>query len=155
MIKFNYANMFKGGIYMTIGEVAKKLNIPVHTLRYYDSEGLLMFVERDSAGRRAFKETDVIMLNTILCLKSTGMSLKDIKRYVEWCAEGVSTLEERYNMFLEQKKLVENQIEELQKVLRTIDFKCDFYKNAIETGNPVMCESERVILAKKIINKEL
>ena len=140
---------------MTIGEVAKKLNIPVHTLRYYDSEGLLMFVERDSAGRRAFKETDVIMLNTILCLKSTGMSLKDIKQYVEWCTEGVSTLEERYNMFLEQKKLVENQIEELQKVLRTIDFKCDFYKNAIKTGNPVMCESERVVLAKKIINKEL
>ena len=140
---------------MTIGEVAKKLNIPVHTLRYYDSEGLLMFVERDSAGRRAFKETDVIMLNTILCLKSTGMSLKDIKQYIEWCAEGMSTLEERYNLFLEQKKIVESKIEELQKVLRTIDFKCDFYKNAIETGNPVMCESERVVLAKKIINKEI
>lgn len=140
---------------MTIGEIAKKLNIPVHTLRYYDNEGLLMFVERDSAGRRDFKETDVIMLNTILCLKSVGMPLKDIKQYVEWCTEGAATLEERYNMFLEQKKIVENQIEELQKVLKTINFKCNFYKNAIKTGNPVMCESERVVLAKKIINKEI
>lgn len=91
---------------MTIGEIAKKLNIPVHTLRYYDNEGLLMFVERDSAGRRDFKETDVIMLNTILCLKSIGMPLKDIKQYVEWCTEGAVTLEERYNMFLEQKKML-------------------------------------------------
>lgn len=91
---------------MTIGEIAKKLNIPVHTLRYYDNEGLLMFVERDSAGRRDFKETDVIMLNTILCLKSIGIPLKDIKQYVEWCTEGAVTLEERYNMFLEQKKLL-------------------------------------------------
>lgn len=91
---------------MTIGKIAKKLNIPVHTLRYYDNEGLLMFVERDSAGRRDFKETDVIMLNTILCLKSIGIPLKDIKQYVEWCTEGAVTLEERYNMFLEQKKLL-------------------------------------------------
>ncbi len=118
---------------MTIGEVAKKLNLPVHTLRYYDSEGLLMFVERDSAGRRVFKETDFIMLNTIMCLKATGMALKDIKKYVEWCAEGVSTLQQRYDLFLEQKKIVESQIEELQKVLRTINFKCEFYKNDIET----------------------
>ena len=138
----------------SIGEVAKKLNLPVHTLRYYDSEGLLMFVERDSAGRRIFKDTDFIMLNTIMCLKSTGMSLKDIRQYVEWCAEGASTLQKRYDLFCEQKKIVENQIAELEKVLRTVNFKCEFYKNAIETGNPNMCESERVVLAKKIVNKE-
>lgn len=138
----------------SIGEVAKKLNLPVHTLRYYDSEGLLMFVERDSAGRRVFKDTDFIMLNTIMCLKSTGMALKDIRQYVEWCAEGASTLQERYDLFVEQKKIVENQIAELQKVLRTINFKCDFYENAIKTGNPNMCESERVVLAEKIIKKE-
>lgn len=139
----------------SIGEVAKMLDIPVHTLRYYDSEGVLMFVERDSVGRRVFKETDFIMLNTILCLKSAGMSLKDIKQYIEWCLEGAPTLQQRYDLFKEQKKIVESQIEELQKTLRTIDYKCDFYKNALKTGNPALCESERILLAKKIIDKKL
>lgn len=138
----------------SIGEVAKKLGIPTHTLRYYDSEGVLMFVDRDSAGRRVFKDTDFIMLNTIMCLKSAGMSLKDIKQYVEWCAEGSATAQKRYDLFVEQKKIVESQIAELQKVLKTIDYKCEFYKTAIETGVVTMCESDRKILAEKIINKK-
>ncbi len=139
----------------SIGEVAKMLDIPVHTLRYYDSEGILMFVERDSAGRRVFKETDFIMLNTILCLKSAGMSLKDIKQYVEWCAEGNSTIQQRYDLFKQQKEQVESQIKELQKTLKTINFKCDFYKKAVETGNAVVCESQRKELARQIIDKKI
>ncbi len=139
----------------SIGEVAKMLNIPVHTLRYYDSEGILMFVERDSVGRRVFKETDFIMLNTILCLKSAGMSLKDIKQYIEWCIEGAPTLQQRYDLFKEQKKIVESQIEELQKTLKTIDYKCNFYENALKTGVATVCESQRIELAQKIINNEL
>lgn len=63
----------------TIGEVAKIINISPHTLRFYDKEGLLPFVERSESGIRRFKEEDFGKLMIIECLKKTGMPIKDIK----------------------------------------------------------------------------
>ncbi len=53
----------------TIGEMAKKLNVPPSTLRYYDKEGLLPFVERSGSGMRVFHEKDFEWLQVIGCLK--------------------------------------------------------------------------------------
>ena len=67
----------------SIGQVAKKLGLTAHTLRYYDKEGLLPFVRKGSSGARVFEDEDVDWLIIIECLKGTGMQLKDIKKYME------------------------------------------------------------------------
>ena len=61
----------------TVGEMAQKLGVPASTLRYYDKEGLLPFVERSSGGIRMFRETDFEWLQVIRCMKKAGMSIKD------------------------------------------------------------------------------
>ena len=86
----------------TIGELSKIMNVSIHTLRYYDNEGLLPFVQRKPNGQRIFTHRDLIFLNTIECLKSTGMPLKEIKQYIEWCIEGMPTVPQRYELFLDQ-----------------------------------------------------
>lgn len=116
----------------TISEAAKKSNLTAHTIRYYDKEGLLPFVERTESGIRYFTENDMEGLAVINCLKATGMPIKEIKIFMDWCVQGDSTLKERYNMFLERKSAVQNQIEELQKALDKINYKCWYYKTAIE-----------------------
>lgn len=136
----------------TIGEVAKKMHVSIHTLRYYDNEGLLPFVQRKPNGQRIFTHRDLIFLNTIECLKSTGMPLKDIKQYIEWCLEGMPTVPQRYQLFIERKAIVEKQIEEMQKILKTINYKCDFYKEALTTGKLNICEKERELMAEQIID---
>lgn len=88
----------------SIGDVAKRMNVPASTLRYYDKEGLLPFVERTQSGIRQFKESDIDWLNIIECLKRTGMPIKDIKRFIDWCQEGDTSIQQRYEMFLERKK---------------------------------------------------
>lgn len=118
----------------TIREVAEKMNLSVSTIRYYDNEGLLPFIERKESGYRVFAESDVIMLQVIDCLKKTGMSIKDIKEFSDWVKEGDSTLTKRYKMFLEREKIVQEQISELQKSLDLISNKCWYYKTAIEAG---------------------
>ncbi len=80
----------------SIGEAAKELNLTVYTLRYYDKEGLMPFIERTSTGTRVFKESDIEALRIIECLKSTGMPIKEIKAFIDWCSEGDSTLQQRY-----------------------------------------------------------
>lgn len=116
----------------TISEVAEKMNLTAHTLRYYDKEGLLPFVERSAGGVRIFKESDFSWLTIIECLKATGMPIKDIKTYIDWSMQGDSTLQQRYEMFLERKAIVEAQMAELQKTLDTINYKCSYYEDTLK-----------------------
>lgn len=120
--------------YYSIGEVAEKTNLSIYTIRYYDKEGLLPFIERTASGVRRFKDSDLGVLHIIECLKLTGMPIKEIKEFMEWCAEGDATLEKRYKMFLERRVIVQKQMEELQKTMDTIEMKCDYYEKAIKVG---------------------
>ena len=72
----------------TVGEMAKKLDVPASTLRYYDKEGLLPFVERSSGGIRVFTEKDFEWLRIIECMKKAGMSIKDIRQELKQQPEG-------------------------------------------------------------------
>ncbi|MGG4491063.1 MerR family transcriptional regulator [Metabacillus idriensis] len=118
----------------SISEAAKELNLTTYTLRYYDKEGLLPFVERTPNGTRLFKESDIGALKIIECLKSTGMPIKEIKHFIDWCTDGDSSLQQRYDMFLERKAAVEAQLEELNKTMEIINHKCNYYKTALEAG---------------------
>lgn len=118
----------------TIGEVAKIINISPHTLRFYDKEGLLPFVERSESGIRRFKEEDFGKLMIIECLKKTGMPIKDIKTFIDWWMEGDSTIEQRLEMFRKRKEAVERQIAELQETLELLNYKCWYYETAKAAG---------------------
>lgn len=118
----------------TIGEVSDKLHISISTLRYYDKEGLLPLVNRTAGNIRTFDETDIECLRMIECLKITGMQLKDIKLFFEWCELGDSTIEQRYQLFLNQKEKTEAQIALLQDALKRINYKCEYYRIAKEKG---------------------
>ena len=120
---------------LLIGEVAEQLNLSVYTLRYYDKEGLMPFVERTASGTRLFSESDVGALKIIECLKATGMPIKDIRQFIDWCGQGDATLKQRYDMFMERKAVVEAQMEELKKTLELVEHKCWYYKTALEAGN--------------------
>lgn len=119
----------------SIGQVAKKLGLSAHTLRYYDKEGLLPFVKKTSSGLRSFAETDVEWLIIIDCLKGTGMTLKDIKQYIDWYIQGDSTLEQRLNMFKQQKIKVAEQLAKLKEFQEKINYKIAYYTEAVNNGS--------------------
>lgn len=118
----------------TIGEMAKRLSMPTSTLRYYDKEGLLPFLERSNSGIRMFKDTDFEWLKVIDCLKRTGMPLTDIKHFVEMAMQGDKTINERLDLIIKQKESVIHQINELTKTLKTLEFKQWYYETAKEAG---------------------
>ena len=119
----------------TIGQVSERFDLPVSTLRYYDKEGLLPFVDRSAGGARMFKESDFEWLRLIECLKSTGMPIRDIKQFIDWYMEGDTTLPQRRDMFYERRRAVEAQIEALQATLDMIDYKCWYYDTAVAAGS--------------------
>lgn len=119
----------------TVGETAKKLNIAPSTLRYYDKEGLLPFVERSNGGIRVFKEEDFDWLFVIECLKKSGLSIKDIKRYIDMTLKGDETIEARLELLCKQRERVVRQIAELQSTLEVLEYKCRLYEAAKALGS--------------------
>ena len=85
-------------MFYTIGEMAQKLNVAPSTLRYYDKEGLLPFVERSSGGIRMFKDEDMEWLRLLGCLKKAGMPLKEIRSFMDWSRQGDATISQRLLM---------------------------------------------------------
>lgn len=118
----------------TIKDAADIMNVPTSTIRYYDKEGLLPFVKRLDYGYRIFTEKDIATLRIIDCLKKTGMPIKEIRQFSEWLEEGDASLQKRYDMFLERKKVVEEQMSKLQEILNIINQKCWYYETAIAAG---------------------
>lgn len=121
----------------TIKQISKILGLSIYTIRFYDKEGLLPFVSRNKSGNREFTESDLNLFKMICCLKNTGMKIKDIKKYVDLCMEGASTIDLRKNLFLEHQKEVINQLDALNKNLDLIHLKIEMYEspNAVEIIN--------------------
>ncbi|MCI6488027.1 MAG: MerR family transcriptional regulator [Candidatus Limivicinus sp.] len=118
----------------TIGQVSKMFGLPVSTLRYYDKEGLFPDMER-SNGIRRFGQRELEALRVIECLKKSGMEIKDIRQFMEWCAQGSGTYPQRRAMFIRQKESVEAEIARMNRVLDMLSFKCWYYEQAIKDGN--------------------
>jgi DNA-binding transcriptional MerR regulator len=125
----------KGGWEMsyTISQVAQMMGVTPSTLRYYDKEGLLPNVKRVN-GIRVFEDADFPWLRILNCLKGTGMPIRQIKKYVDLCAEGDATLEQRYAIIKEQRQHVLDQIEQLNFYLKELDYKDWYYQEAIKAG---------------------
>ena len=70
----------------TIGQVSEMFGLPISTLRYYDKQGLFPGMERIS-GIRKFSEKEIEALRVIECLKRSGLEIKDIKQFMDWCVE--------------------------------------------------------------------
>ncbi len=135
----------------TVGEAARVLNVAPSTIRYYDKEGLLPFVERSEGGIRVFTEKDFDWLFIIECLKKSGLSIKDIKRFIDMTKKGDETIGERLELFQNQREKVVRQMEEMQKTLDILNYKCWYYETAREAGTTAVHDN----MKKEDIPEEL
>lgn len=125
----------------TIGEMAQKLNVAPSTLRYYDKEGLLPFVERSSGGIRMFKDEDMEWLRMLGCLKKAGMPLKEIKSFMDWSRQGDATIGQRLALIEKQRQSVLDQQRQLEQTLLMLDYKQWYYQTAQAAGTCAVHES--------------
>lgn len=121
----------------TIKEVADKMEISEHTLRFWAKSGFFPFVKRNQNNIRLFSENDLEWVKIVKCLRS-----KAIKRYIDLCIMGDSTIPERYGIIQATKLKAQQQLEELTKQMDLLNYKEKFYQNLIknnlkDTWNPM------------------
>lgn len=113
---------------MYISEISERSGLSIHTLRYYEKEGLLTNISRNGSGRRVYSEIDLVWLIWIQRLKSTGMSLKDIKRFSVLRTMGDSSISDRKDMLIEHAKTLKSDIQRLQSELDIVNYKVEAYQ---------------------------
>ncbi|MCQ4087699.1 MerR family transcriptional regulator [Saccharibacillus sp. JS10] len=110
----------------SISEVETLTGLNASTLRYYEKEGLLPSVSRSSNGRRIYSDEQMDWLKFVIALKSTGMTLDEIKSYVDMIFEGDDTLIERREFLEQHKKRIEQQMTEtfshMQRIIQKITY---------------------------------
>jgi DNA-binding transcriptional MerR regulator len=111
----------------SIQETAKKVNMTIYTLRYYENAGILPAVERDVHGNRLFSDDNIEWINLIRCLRKTGMTISMIKHYVDLYLEGDETLQGRKQIMVEQKQKIEQKLVEFNQYLKLVSGKIEHY----------------------------
>ena len=118
----------------TIKDMSKLMGLPASTLRYYDKQGLLPNLRRDANNTRIFTEDDYHQLLLIDCLKRSGLSIKDIKHFIDMTAQGDEALSDRLEIFKHRRDILKQELANLQEVLSIIEYKCWYYETASKFG---------------------
>lgn len=111
----------------TMMQVCKETGLTYQALKFYCNEGLIPHVKRDGNNRRVFDERDVKWIKDLVCLKRCGMSIQEMKEYLELCLMGQSTIPQRQELLREKQEALRASVRELEDSIAYIDWKQEFY----------------------------
>lgn len=120
--------------YLRIGELAARTGKSIHTLRYYESIGLMPFVRRDAGGRREYDAQHIEWVLFLERLQSTGMTLSQMQRYALLVSKGKETLDERVELLKLHLQRIDQQMKDLAKSRELLIAKLDFYRDWKSSG---------------------
>ena len=138
-----------------IGQLAARTGRSVHTIRWYEAQGLIPGVARDGGRRRVYGELHISWLDLMDRLRRTGMSIAEMREYTALVKQGSSTLARRQALLSAHREQVKDMIAEWQLALKLLDSKIDFYDEWVASGKrPAVKVSERAGVALKSRPKE-
>lgn len=117
-----------------IGELSRRTGKSVHAIRWYESLGLVPGVRRDAGNRRVYVETHVGWLELMHRLRTTGMTIAQLRAYAALARQGRATLAARRDLLLAHRERVQARLAEWRRALALLDRKVDFYGDWLATG---------------------
>ena len=112
---------------MTIKQASQVTGVSADTLRYYERIGLIPPVPRNESGIRNYDEASIGWINFIKCMRGAGLPIEALIEYVALCKEGDKTEASRKAILVEQRDILQQRIESLQKTLVKLNYKIDNY----------------------------
>jgi DNA-binding transcriptional MerR regulator len=116
---------------LTISDAARASGVSAHTLRYYERAGLLDPIDRAASGHRRYAEEDLVRIQFLTKLRSTGMPIRQIRAYADLMRGGAETHEARLALLQEHREAVRARLAETERNLELIDRKIDFYRERL------------------------
>ncbi len=119
------------GKLFTMMEACREADMTYQTLKFYCNQGLVPNVKRDKNNRRVFDERDLEWVKSLTCLKRCGMSIAEMREYLELCLEGEGSIPERKEMLEEKREHLVAQLAEVQASIDYIDWKQSYYDDVL------------------------
>lgn len=119
---------------MTIKEVSERYHISQDTLRYYERTGMIPKVTRTAGGIRDYREEDLGWVELALCMRSAGLPVEAMVRYVKLCQEGDATIPDRLKLLEKQREVLLEQKKQVNETLKRLEYKISRYEEAVKTG---------------------
>ncbi len=130
---------------MKIAEVSEQYGLSSDTLRYYERVGLLPPVNRNESGIRDYNELDLRRVDFIKCMRSAGLPVEVLIEYVALVQQGDKTIEARKEILIDQRKLLVDRMNEMQKTLDILDHKIEVYEKAVLKKEKQIVQAEEVM----------
>ena len=130
---------------MKIAEVSEQYGLSTDTLRYYERVGLIPAVNRNGSGIRDYNELDLRRVEFIKCMRSVGLPVEVLIDYVALVQEGDKTIKARKEILVEQRKLLVERMNEMQKTLDILNHKIEVYGKAVLKKEKEMVQQEEVM----------
>jgi DNA-binding transcriptional MerR regulator len=130
---------------MKIAEVSEKYGLSVDTLRYYERVGLIPPVHRNDGGIRDYNELDLRRVEFIKCMRSAGLPVEILIEYVALVQQGDKTIEARKDILIEQRTLLVDRMNEMQKTLDILEHKIEVYEKAVLKKEKQIVQAEEVM----------
>lgn len=117
-------------------DVCRKTGMTYEALKFYCNQGLVPNVKRDENNYRVFSDRDVAWIESLGCLKRCGMSIREMRHYVDLCAQGQASIPRRKAVLAEKRTALLARISELEDAVRYIDWKQGFYEDVLAGRTP-------------------
>ena len=121
-------------MFYTVKEVSQKTGLTPYTIRYYLKEGLFPGIQRDSNGTRLFSNLDIETIYMIECMKHSGMTINEIRQYMEWLEEGDINIDKCLALFREKQQHLQEQLKQLLECVDAVNYKVWYYQTAQKAG---------------------
>lgn len=115
----------------TMKEACRETGMTYEALKFYCNKGLVPNVKRDANNRRVFDDHDIAWIKSLTCLKNCGMSIQEMKQYIDLCYQGEASIPERKLVLAKKREELLHRIAELQTSVEYIDWKQGFYDDVL------------------------
>ena len=112
-------------------ETCEATGLTYDALKFYCNEGLVPNVKRDKNNYRIFDDNDINWIKSLSCLKNCGMSIVEMKEYLDLCLKGESSIPERKVILEAKLRELKHKMQEIQDSIDYIHWKQGFYDDVL------------------------
>lgn len=133
----------------SVKKVSEMTGLSAYTIRYYDNAELIPGLDRTEGNARLFSDYALSWLHLVHCLRTTGLPVEQVRHYIRLCQKGDSTIRERGEMIFRQKKVLQQQIRELQRQMEVLKYKENYYKEKIKNPQNDYCNPRTHVIVQE------